>query len=171
MSLLEPGANTSSEKVWMKYDNLEMVPMLRNVFFMLMAICVSTTSFARDTQHFFSVKDAMSSPGYDEKLDGNIKFFFGNSYKGKINKSFGDFVSNKKTNAFGKSDNKACNWALLSALISLQERAIAEGGNAVVNIRSFYKRKEVSRDTEYECHAGAIMAGVALKGTVVRIGK
>ena len=84
-------------------------------------------------------------------------------------KSYGKFVSNKKTNAFGKSDEAACEWVLLSAMLSLQDRVKAEGGNAVININSYYKKNTVSSETEYECHAGAIMAGVALQGEVVKI--
>jgi uncharacterized protein YbjQ (UPF0145 family) len=80
-------------------------------------------------------------------------------------------MSNKKTNAFNKTDKRACEWAFLSAMLSLQQRALSEGGNAVVNIRSFYKRHEVSSATEFECGAGAIMAGVTFKGDVVKLGK
>ena len=55
--------------------------------------------------------------------------------------------------------------------MELQERAKKEGGNAVVGIRSNYKSIETSSETEYMCGSGALMAGVALKGKVVRIGK
>ena len=41
----------------------------------------------------------------------------------------------------------------------MKERAIAEGGNAVINIQSYYKKNELSSATEYECGAGAIMGG------------
>ncbi|MFC5460839.1 hypothetical protein [Massilia niabensis] len=40
---------------------------------------------------------------------------------------------------------------------------------AVVNIVSNYKNVEMSSDTEYECHDGAMMTGVALKGDFVTI--
>jgi uncharacterized protein YbjQ (UPF0145 family) len=78
-------------------------------------------------------------------------------------------VANRKTNAFNKSDEEACKWVFLSAMIALQERAIREGANAVVGINSYYKKNEVSSNTQYECHAGNIVAGVALKGTVARL--
>ena len=57
---------------------------------------------------------------------------------------------------------------MLSALIELRERARKEGGDAIVNIVSFYRKQEFDSDTLYECHAGAFVAGVALKGTVVK---
>lgn len=65
----------------------------------------------------------------------------------------------------------ACNWAFLSALISLQDRAKSVEANAVVNIASYYKKVEVRHETMYECHKGGLMAGVALKGDVVRVAR
>jgi len=40
----------------------------------------------------------------------------------------------------------------------------------VINIRSNYRNNETSSATDYTCGAGAVIAGVALKGDVVRIG-
>jgi hypothetical protein len=131
----------------------------------------STGVQARDTKHYFSIKEAMNSPDYHAKLDSDVLLFFGNSPHPNPDKRLGEYVTNKKTNAFGKSDKEACEWVLLSALLSLQKRAIAEGGNAVVNIRSYYKKNKYSSATQYECHAGAFVAGVALKGEVVRLPK
>ncbi|MBV1788296.1 excinuclease ATPase subunit [Marinobacterium sp. D7] len=144
----------------------------------LIAIClslflfaVSPQAFSRDTKHMLSIEDAMASADFKERLDPNIRFYFANQKHSKVTKSFGDFSTNKKTNAFNKSDEEACQWVLLSALLSLQERAKAEGGNAVINIASYYKKNKVSSNTQYECHAGAIMAGVALTGEVVKLAK
>jgi uncharacterized protein YbjQ (UPF0145 family) len=78
-------------------------------------------------------------------------------------------VSNRKTNAVGKSDEKACNWAFLSAMIALEKRAKQLGANAVVNIVSYYQKDVMSSATEFECHAGAVIAGVALKGDFVNV--
>jgi hypothetical protein len=39
----------------------------------------------------------------------------------------------------------------------------------VVNIRSNYKRKLFASTTEFECGAGAVIAGVVLKGEVVKL--
>ena len=78
-------------------------------------------------------------------------------------------MSNKKTNAFGKSDKEACEWVFLSAMLSFQDRIAKEGGNAVVNIRSYYKKNEIRSSTEFECGAGAIMAGVTFLGDVVTL--
>ena len=111
----------------------------------------------------------MATKDADEKLEGSVKFFFGKQEYPKVVTKLGTDVSNRKTNAFGKSDEKACNWAFLSAMIALERRAKQLGANAVVNIVSYYQRIEMSSTTDFECHAGAVIAGVALKGEFVKI--
>ena len=54
-------------------------------------------------------------------------------------------------------------------MVALERRAQQLGANAVVNIVSYYKKDVMSSTTEFECHAGAIIAGVALKGDFVKI--
>lgn len=124
---------------------------------------------ARDTKQMLPIAAALEAKDSKEKLDGSIKFFFGNQQHPKVLSKLGSDVSNRKTNAFGKSDDKACHWAFLSAMLALEKRAGELGANAVVNIVSYYKKDAFSSPTEFECHAGALMAGVALKGDFVKI--
>lgn len=124
---------------------------------------------ARNTELHLSIDEAMSSVDAQGKLDSGIKFFFANQKAPAIEKSFGEDSTNKKTNAFGKSDEAACRWAFLSAMIQLQSRAHQLGADAVVDIQSFYKRDAEKSATEYECHAGTVLAGVALKGRFVKL--
>ena len=126
---------------------------------------------ARDEHTMYSIQEAMNTEDAKAKLDKNISFYFGDQKHPSIEKRFGEFMSNKKTNAFNKTDERACQWAFLSAMLSFQDRAIREGGNAVVNIRSYYKRNEISSSTEFECGAGNIIAGVTFKGDVVKLAK
>jgi hypothetical protein len=136
----------------------------------LMAVAVTLISgiaSARDTRLKLPIKDAMESAAAKERLGTDVKFVFGSAPKGV--KEIGTYTSNKKTNFANKSDKEGCEWAFLSAMLSLKERAIAEGGNAVVNIQSYYKKNEFSSATEYECGAGAIMGGVTFRGTVVKL--
>ena len=133
------------------------------------SLMVAMTSQARDTTHMLSIEEAMNTSAARERLDPNIRFYFSDTPHGEVVTDHGNFVTNKKTNAFNKSDEEACKWVMLSALISLQDRVKAEGGNAVINIESFYKRQPMASRTEYECHAGALIAGVALRGDVVTL--
>ena len=81
----------------------------------------------------------------------------------------GEDVTNKKTNAANKTDEQACRWVALSALRVLQDGAKSRGANAVVDIVSYYKKNEFKSASNYECYAGSILAGVALKGTYATV--
>ena len=124
---------------------------------------------ARDDKLLLPITPVLESEEASQKLDGSVRFYFGNQPHPKILTNFGSDVSNLKTNAFNKTDQKACEWVFLSTLLSLEKRAKELGANAVVNIISFYKKVAMSSETDYECHAGALMAGVALKGDFVKV--
>jgi len=136
---------------------------------MIAALSVVNVAQARDTELKLPIKEAMETSAAKEKLGTEVKFFFGSQAHPAPKATLGTYTSNKKTNFANKSDKEGCEWVFLSAMLSLRDRALAEGGNAVINIQSYYKKKEFSSSVEYECHAGAIMGGVALRGTVVKL--
>ena len=116
--------------------------------------------------HHFSIEEALSSPKAKGVIDPNIKLSFGSGTKGGIIKS--GLTANKKTNAFNKSDKEACEWAFLSAIKTFQERAVKEGGTKVINLTGYYKKKAFDSKTQFQCGAGALMAGVTLKGDIAK---
>ena len=133
------------------------------------AVLFASGTAARDDVVRFPVDEAITAPAATEKLNKDIKFFFGDAPHPEVERSFGVYTSNKKTNGFNKSAKVACDWAFLSALLSLQDRAMREGGDAVINITSFYKANAVRSTTEYECGTGDLMVGVAFRGEVVKL--
>jgi uncharacterized protein YbjQ (UPF0145 family) len=137
----------------------------------LMATFNFTTNeaHAADRKVMLPVSGAMAANDASARLGDSVKFYFGKQVTPTVLKRLVSDKTSKKTNAFGKSDEKACNWVFLSAMMQLQTRAKELGANAVINIVSNYDNIEFSSETEFECHAGAIMAGVALKGDFVQI--
>jgi uncharacterized protein YbjQ (UPF0145 family) len=133
------------------------------------ALSVPNSSTARNTRVMWPIADAMAAPDARSQLSTGVQFFFGNSAHPAVATSFGVYTSNKKTNGTNKSDKEACEWAFLSAMLSFQQRAVELGGNAVINIRSYYDKHEVSSETEYECGSGALMSGVTFQGEVVKL--
>ena len=131
------------------------------------AALFSSQSFARNTIRIYPVAPALVSE--PDKVDKDIPLYFAGQAHPRVVKSLGEFATNKKTNAFGKSDEDACKHVFLSAVRELQERARKEGGNAVINIKSNYQNVERESATEFTCGAGAVVAGVALKGEVVKL--
>jgi hypothetical protein len=124
-------------------------------------------AFARDTKVMVKISDVLAMPEA-ARLDPGIRFFFGKQ-QAPAGESRGEVVVNPKTNAVGKSDDFACRWVALSALLELQQRARAMGATAIVNIESYYKKVPFSSETELECHVGAVIAGVALRGQLVKL--
>ncbi len=133
------------------------------------AATIAIPAHARDTEHKFPIQEVLDMPEYQEKIGSEVKFFFGNQKTPEIKQKLGEFPTNKKTNSFNKTDEEACRWAMLSALISLKEKALQLGGDAVIGVNSYYKKDTFSSETEYECHSGALISGVALKGAVVKL--
>ena len=131
---------------------------------------VPAVSQARDTAHFLPFEAVVQEALNAGRLDGSVKFYLaGNTPAGKVSILKSGVTTSQKTNAFNKSDEGACSWALQSALIRLQNAAKAAGANAVVDIASNYQNIEYKDRQKYECHAGAIMAGVALKGNLANV--
>ena len=125
----------------------------------------------RNTKHMLPIEPALQTPAAKEKLGSKIGFYFGDQAHPQVECEIGEWVTNLKTNAFNKSDEEACNRVFLGAMLSLRDRAVKEGGDAVVRIRSYYRKDEVASVTEYECHAGALIKGVALKGMMVTLAR
>ncbi|MGO3785821.1 MAG: excinuclease ABC subunit A [Pseudoalteromonas prydzensis] len=113
---------------------------------------------ARDDIGKYPIQSLLETSKAKEALL-DIPLYFADQVHTKESSKYGEVITNKKTNAFNKSDREACEWVMLSALKALQERAVKEGMNAVVNIQSYYKKREFVSSTEYECGAGALMHG------------
>ena len=132
-------------------------------------LAVASTAQARDTRVEQSLRELVNSQAArDAGIDGSVRFYLAGE-KVNVQQRLGEDVTNKKTNAANKSDAEACNWVALSALKALQDGAKSRGANAVVDVVSYYKKNEFKSTTNFECYAGAILAGVALKGTYAKV--
>ncbi|MBD9437356.1 excinuclease ATPase subunit [Pseudoxanthomonas sp. PXM03] len=136
----------------------------------LLTLLAVPQAFAADTRLELPLRDLIDSPQAKAAgIDGSVRFFLAGEKTPAVVMRMGEDVTNKKTNGVGKSDVESCNWVALSALKALQEGAKDRGANAVINITSYFKKNEFRSATNYECYAGNIMSGVALKGTYVTV--
>jgi len=133
----------------------------------LLLLCFSIQ--AKDSIVSFDFNSALEKGYTDGILDKSITFKLKGQPHKSIKKVFSDYRSNKKTRGAGRSNTDSCAWALLSALKAFQDRAVSLGANAVVDIVSNYKNHEFVSSSEYQCGAGFIMSGVALKAKVVNL--
>ncbi|GAB1262432.1 hypothetical protein NBRC116495_31390 [Aurantivibrio plasticivorans] len=137
----------------------------------LLVVCFTAQSaVARDDTRFFGIQSAMNLGEKKTPIaDKHIKFYFGDQPHAEVVERFVKVDALRKTNSFGKSPQDACEWAFLSALLVLREKAIDYGANAVVNIHSYYDKKPFESNEKFECHDGAITTGVALRGSIVTL--
>jgi uncharacterized protein YbjQ (UPF0145 family) len=126
---------------------------------------------ARNTILKVSIAEALELGERESRLDSSIRLYFDNQAHPAVANRLGTYTANRKTSGIGKSDQRACKWAFLSAIRTLQDRAVREGGNAVVNIHSYYYKRKFSSATEFECGAGAMIAGVTMVGDVVKLAR
>lgn len=147
----------------MKKRTLCMIPIL--------LFTLASVASAKDTLGQFNLKQALKSEKVHEAIHHDISLYWGNQAHPRTIRKYGTYVSSRRTSAFGKSKETACQWALASAIKSLQDRATREGGNAVVNITSFIKDQVDSSTTHFKCLQGSVMVNVALRGTVVKLAK
>ena len=136
----------------------------------LVAVAGVQGAQARDTEYNLPIAEAMQDAELKKNLGSDVAFYFSGQPTPAVAKTFGEFVTNMKTNSVGRPDIVACRWAMMSALLQLRERAKELGADAVVDIVSYYKKNTKASATDYVCHAGAVVAGVALKGTFVKVG-
>ncbi|HEY8099935.1 MAG TPA: excinuclease ATPase subunit [Burkholderiaceae bacterium] len=136
---------------------------------LMLSLPVMLPAHAKDDALMMPIAAAMESADAKEKLGDSIKFYFGKQNHPKVITKLGTDSTNKKTNGFNKGPERACNLAFLSAMIQMKNRAEQLGANAIVNIVSYYKKNEVTSTTEFECHDGGLITGVALKGDFVKI--
>jgi len=134
----------------------------------LLLVSVPGISLATDKVVHFAFNNAVVAATQSGKLDGSVKFYLADIKPDGQATVVKTVTVEKKTNAFGKQDQVTCDWALQSALISLQEDAKEVGANAVVDIISDYDNEY--RDNEkYECHVGFLMSGVVLKAKLAKL--
>ena len=132
-----------------------------------LASLISGAVGARETFHDLDVKAALeSSTGKAKLLD--IPVYMAGDGHTAIAADLGVFTSNRRTNSFNKSDEQACQIAFLSAIIALQKRASKMSADAVIDIISITKHKNLKSEENFRCVAGNVVANVALKGRIVK---
>ncbi|TMH43759.1 MAG: excinuclease ABC subunit A [Betaproteobacteria bacterium] len=136
------------------------------------ALVCASPALAEDKLAKYPVDAALAKgQSYHSKLDPAIKLYFAGQPTPAAKTILPADSGHKRTNAFNKPEQEACDIAFLSAAISLQQYARRTGGNAVVNITSYFKTDRLESASEYLCAAGFLMTAVGLRGTVVTLGE
>jgi|SRR5258706_11659398 len=112
-------------------------------------------------------QQALNSDDVKSALGHDVAFYLSGMTTPTIQKTF-QVVGGRSTTIRGSgTPQKNCLRVLLKVLQTLHDQARRQGGNAVVNIVSDYKNKEVANSSTIECYTGdTVMAHVTLKGFV-----
>lgn len=131
----------------------------------------TTIASAEDNWVYMPVKDALQSDLAKDKLDSGISFFMKGQSHPRTSNETREYTANKRARKFGRSEEEACHYAFVSALLSFQQRANKEGRNAAIDLYSVTKDKKFESSDQYSCLVGGMVANVALRGKVANIGK
>jgi hypothetical protein len=145
--------------------------MLRSAVLFTAACAASWPATARAQSQLYPIAQALSSPDAQAKLDRGVKLYFGRQGHPPVARTIGVWPSNKRANKFGRSEQQACDYALLSAVLSLQGRARRERANAVIDIVTSYGDAVTVSAAQYVCDTAGLRVGVVLRGRVVSLGR
>lgn len=143
--------------------------MLKSAAFLVLAFAAA--ALARDDKFMMPLKSILESKDFKDKVGSDIKFVFGDTAIPAGAASLGEVKTNKKTNSVGKSDSAGCEWVFLGAMKAIAAKARSVGATSVVGLQSNYKNVPYSSTTDYECHVGTVVSGVALKGVMIKEAK
>jgi uncharacterized protein YbjQ (UPF0145 family) len=145
---------------------------MKNIYTFIAALVVTGyvgAVSARDDIADYSIEEALGTEQAKSALGTNVQFYFGDQPHPPVVKNFSEYGSNRKTNGVNKTDKEACQWAFISAMKALRDKAKSVDANAVVNIRSNYRNNTTTSSTTFKCGSGSIMSGVAVLGDVVTV--
>jgi len=123
------------------------------------------SAFAKSEIQLHSIDELLASEAFQSRL-GNFQFSFGNEILGK---PVGIANVKRATNGIGKTDQEACEWAMISALLVLKQEAQTRNGIAVEAIQSTVTGTDYISATHYQCRTGHTNSRVLLKGTITAL--
>lgn len=132
-------------------------------------VFIAGLAHGRNVELMVPIADALAATDVKDRPTGAVKFYFAKEKSPEVVKNLGTYVATPRTGAGGLSDQRACHEAFLWTLVDLEKRALRAGANAVVNIVSYYQKKERPSTTEFECHVGNVIVTVWLRGDLVRL--
>jgi uncharacterized protein YbjQ (UPF0145 family) len=150
--------------------------------FVSLSLCVASVQ-ARNVAVFLPIQDAIKEDKANSRLSGIVDFYFGTQpypavettlSQGVVAYKKGSVVVNQGVDIYMRgsivrTEEESCHRTFLAALAELQEKARRMGGDAVINIESYYKKISFKSSDKYECRAGTAKTGVMLRGDIVRL--
>ncbi len=117
-------------------------------------------------------KKELGSDQFKAGLGNDVAFFFIGADKPAVKKQMEETLLDKRTTLSLGTQEANCRRVLLAVFRDLQVRARRKGGDAVVNLVSFYRQHYTADSTMIECHSGRdVMAHIILRGNIAQLDK
>src|SRR5258706_9522518 len=113
---------------------------------------------------------ALSSDEFKAGLGNDVAFYFTGAATPAFKTDMEEFLVDRVTRRSAGPPKTHCRRVLLAAFLDFQARARKKGGNAVVNMVSFYQKPYAADSTRVECHITSSSTGlIVLIATVAQI--
>lgn len=136
------------------------------LFFSLISL-----AFAKDELRHLNFELALENNDVKSALLQGVDLFFVGNDHPPVEREFAVTKTLRITNGFLKDKYGACEWALASAFVDLQQSALDYGGDGVINITSTLNNLKSPSVEQYDCLVGMMLVRVEIEGTIVKFAK
>lgn len=134
----------------------------------LLAILLLSTAAARawDTPMQLPIEAALQEEEAKRLVSPDIQLFWGTQTQPEVQTRKGKDRSLARSRSLFRNKVKACNNALLNALLDLLDTARDRGANALTGLRTHGDGHTTDSPTHFRCDAGLVSAQVELTGDI-----
>ena len=146
--------------------------MNRIVVALSMIACASFTqpAVARDDVYSLKIQDVLDSPEFEARVGKSFFFAFADR-QGPADAPIEEYVAEAREHYRNRPEEPTCRDTFILGFSQLKMRAQRKGGDAVIGIVGYFKRKAFSSTTQFQCHAGEPGVYVTLRGKIVKLQK
>ena len=142
--------------------------LLASILLCAALLATPLAAFARNTEVLLPASGAVASDRKGHLLS-TVKFFLKGQKHPAVAKELLTVSTNRATRGAFRSDEASCHVAFLSVMRSLQDRALEEGADGIINIVSVTREKKTESASDFRCVAGTAVVHVGLRGTLVKL--
>jgi len=126
---------------------------------------ISNAAFARNDSYMVPLQPVMDQIA---KQGGAVRFYFMKQATPEVAQKLTTFTVSRN-GALRADQSETCQRLAGLVIDQMRERAVNEGADGVVNIRSTYiKGTEVGTETEFECRMGNARVAIQFSGDLVK---
>jgi hypothetical protein len=125
---------------------------------------VATASKPLPTVQTYELADVLNDPKLAKELPGGVTFYFGDK-PAKVVRTIGPLKGSKRT-GMGNDPSVNCRKAMINLMAALGADVKAQGGNALVGVKSNLFNSPTTSDTQFRCALGQKKVSVALTGQI-----